>query len=545
MSTVRSQLVDIDARAIRPVEIRVSAGRIDSIETLEKGDVDNTFIVPGFVDAHVHIESSMLTPSQFAAAAVIHGTVATVSDPHEIANVLGLPGVRYMLDDASRVPFKFLFGAPSCVPATVFETAGASISPEETAGLLDDDRIGYLAEMMNFPGVLQEDPDVLAKIEAARQRGKPIDGHAPGLRGDDVSKYFAAGITTDHECTQLDEAIEKLAAGAMIQIREGSAARNFDALYPLIDQYPGRVAFCSDDKHPDELVSGHINALCRRAVGRGCDLFHVLTAACIVPVRHYRLDVGQCRVGDRADFVELESLETFDVRRTIIDGDCVSEAGRSLITVPPAQPMNQFRCGFKRPDQFKLPALHATDMRVIVAEDRLLTTRSETVAPTVVGGSVVADPDRDLLKLTVVNRYADADPAVALVRSFGLSRGALAGSVGHDSHNILGVGADDESLCEAVNAIIGHEGGLAVVDGQRIETLPLPVAGLMSTQSCDVVAARYQEIDTLARQMGCTLQAPFMTLSFMALLVIPSLKLSDLGLFDGDRFQLVDHWSVP
>ena len=345
--TVEANLVDIRARRTYPAEVRVAAGRIAAIT--ESSSQPTTYLLPGFIDAHVHVESSMLVPSEFARAAVVHGTVATVSDPHEIGNVLGVDGVAYMLDNAAQVPFKFNFGAPSCVPATTFETAGADITVAEVEALLDDPRIRYLSEMMNFPGILHGDPACLAKVKAAHDRGKPVDGHAPGLRGAEAARYIAAGITTDHECFTKEEALDKLAAGCKISIREGSAARNFDALYTLLGEYPGQTMLCSDDKHPDELLLGHINALVRRAVERGIDVYDALLAACIVPVEHYGLDVGQLRVGDPADFIEVDSLTEFNVLRTWIDGRLVAERGRT--TIPRVEPavVNNFVPSGSRP----------------------------------------------------------------------------------------------------------------------------------------------------------------------------------------------------
>lgn len=540
MQSVTGNLVEIASRVVRPVQITFNEVGIRSVDPIGGDPSGLPYLLPGFIDSHVHVESSMLTPSQFAAVAVTHGTIATVSDPHEIANVLGTRGVQYMLDDAKRVPFKFCFGAPSCVPATSFETAGSTLDVDDTKTFLEHPDIHYLAEMMNYPGVLRREHDVMTKLGLSKRLGKPIDGHAPGLRGEQAREYFSAGISTDHECFSLDEAVDKLQVGAIIQIREGSAARNFDALWPLIDRYPGRVMFCSDDKHPDDLLHGHINLLCRRAIEKGCDPFHVMTAACLVPARHYGLPVGSLRVGDPADFIEVDSLEHFDVLRNFIDGMCVAEQGKSLINVPPAPVINHFDCSLKSIDDFRVVAHGSGPIRVIVAHDRLLTTSCQVCMPKIVAGNVVADPQQDILKLSVVNRYQDARPTTALVRSFGLRRGAIAGSVAHDSHNVIGVGASDAELCRAVNAVIENRGGLAAVDGDRVETLPLPVAGLMSNLSCREVASQYEKLEAIAKDLGSPLQSPFMTLSFMALLVIPSLKLSDKGLFDGDQFEFVD-----
>jgi adenine deaminase len=480
----------------------------------------------------------MLVPSEFARAAVVHGTVATVSDPHEIGNVLGVAGVQYMLENAAHTPFKFYFGAPSCVPATTFETAGATITVAEVEELLDDPRIHYLSEMMNFPGVLHGDPQCLAKIEAAHARGKRVDGHAPGLRGEQAARYIAAGITTDHECFTKEEALDKIAAGCKISIREGSAARNFDALYTLLSEHPEMSMLCSDDKHPDELLAGHVNALVRRAVERGVDVFDALQAACVNPSEHYGLDVGLLKVGDPADFIEVNSLTNFNVRRTWIDGQLVAENGKSLIPRVKPKVVNRFLPTHVQPEQFAVRAA-AGRLQVIEALDGQLITNRLVIDPLIVDGNVVSDPRRDILKMVVVNRYRQAPPAVAFVKNFGLRDGAMASSVAHDSHNVIAVGADDDDLAAAVNAVMDAGGGLAAVNHREGDhwVLPLPVAGLMATGTCEEVGHAYQELDAAVKDWGSPLRAPFMTLSFMALLVIPALKLSDKGLFDGARFQ--------
>lgn len=541
-SRLIANLVDLVNRTHSPSEILIESGHIVAIHPTDRPCP--TFVLPGFVDAHVHIESSMLTPGHFAQAAVVHGTVATVSDPHEIANVLGVPGVRFMLDDAEGIPFKFAFGAPSCVPATAFETAGADLSVDDVVELLDDPAIYYLSEVMDFPGVLAKNPELLAMISAAKLRGKPADGHAPGLRGAEAQQYYDAGITTDHECTTLEEAEDKLGAGMMIQIREGSAAKNFDALWPLIDRYPGRVMLCSDDKHPDELIDGHIDALARRAIANGCDPYHVLIAACQTPVRHYGLPVGQLQIGDPADLIEVDSLTELRVLRTWVNGDCVAEAGRSKIAVQPVKPVNRFDCLPKPLEAFEVPDRRGAMLRVIEAIDGQLITKGVKMEPTRSGGKAIADPSRDLLKLAVVNRYkASAAPFVTFVRGFGLKRGAIAGSVGHDSHNIFAVGTNDHDLADAVNAVITQRGGLAASDSGKIRTLALEIGGLMSTRPCADVARDYEALCEMADELGSTLGSAFMTLSFMGLLVIPQLKLSDRGLFDFNRFDFVGVWS--
>jgi adenine deaminase len=535
---IEANRVDIAARRIERVALAWRDGAIAEIVCLGAADPALPYLLPGFVDAHVHIESSMLVPSEFARLAVRHGTVAAVSDPHEIANVLGAEGVRFMLDNAARTAFPILFGAPSCVPATPFETAGAALDAAAVARLLDDPRIGYLAEMMNFPGVLADDPEVTAKLAAARARGLPADGHAPGLRGDEARRYAAAGISTDHECFTLEEAEDKLAAGMHVLIREGSAARNFDTLHPLIDRHADRLMFCSDDKHPDDLALGHIDRLVARAVAAGHDLFDVLRVACLNPIDHYRLPLGRLQVGDSFDAVLVDDLVDFRVRKTWLRGALAAEDGRTLLPSVPVATPNRWQARPLAPEDLRMAAT-SERIRVIAAQDGELVTREIVATPRREDGCWRPDPAQDLLMLLVLNRYRAAPPALAFVRGFGLARGALASSVAHDSHNIVAVGADPADLLLAVNTLVAGAGGIAVADGGRSDHLPLPVAGLMSDADGDWVAARYAELNARARGLGGTLRAPFMTLSFMALLVIPELKLSDQGLFDGRDFRFV------
>ncbi len=537
-------IVDVIGRRIFPGRVEWAEGRIRRIVALP-GRRFAHCIAPGFVDAHVHVESSMLPPAEFARLAVVHGTVATVSDPHEIANVLGEAGVDYMIAEARRTPFTFCWGAPSCVPATPFETAGAALGLRAVTRLLRRPEVGYLSEFMDFPAVLRGDPAALAKLAAARRAGKPVDGHAPGLRGAAAAAYAAAGISTDHECFTLAEARDKLAAGMSILIREGSAAKNFDALSPLLRSDPARCMFCCDDLHPDELVRHHIDAHVRRGLATGADRFDVLGVASVNPVRHYGLKVGLLREGDPADFIVFEGWLRLAVRRTYLRGALVARDGRSLLPVAPARAVNAFRARPRRPEDFRVAA-GGGRLRVIGAIDGQLITRCLRLAPRVVGGALVADPARDLLKLAVVNRYAARAPvAVGFIRGFGLRRGALASSVAHDSHNIVAVGVDDASLAHAVNVVIRHRGGVSAVGGppgsagSTEAVLPLPIAGLMATGDGPSVAAAYAGVDALAKRLGSTLAAPFMTLSFMALLVIPDLKLSDRGLFSGAAGRFV------
>jgi adenine deaminase len=536
---VSGNLIDILQQSIYPATVQVTDGRISSI--IPNENVYDQYLLPGFIDAHVHVESSMLTPSQFARLAVVHGTVATVSDPHEIANVLGVEGVEYMLKNGKEVPFKFCFGAPSCVPATTFETAGAAVSVADVEALLAKPEVLYLTEMMNFPGVLHEQPDVMAKIAAAKRAGKPVDGHAPGLRGKDAQQYIAAGISTDHECFTAEEALDKLQYGMQILIREGSAARNFDALIPLLDEHYEKMMFCSDDKHPDNLVEGHINVLVKRALALKIDLFKVLRAACVNPVLHYKIPAGLLRVADPADFIIIDDLHNFNILSTYIDGVLVADKGATLIDSIVAPVINNFDCIPSIPSDFWIPASGDTvTVKVIEALDGQLITNSLQETLPVRDGVVNSSVEKDVLKLAVVNRYHPAPVALGFIRNFGFTHGAIASSVAHDSHNIIAVGVDDVSISLAINAVIAARGGVSVVRDGVASVLALPVAGLMSNLDGYEVAARYSELDAAAKALGSQLGAPFMTLSFMALLVIPHLKLSDLGLFDGDTFSFTD-----
>lgn len=529
---ISGNIVDVIHGRIYAGTIQTCNGTISAI-TEEKGKY-GLFIIPGFVDSHIHIESSMVMPSEFARIATTHGTVAAVSDPHEIANVLGMEGVNMLVNSGARAPFTFAFGAPSCVPASPFETAGASLGFLEIESLLARDDIGFLSEVMNVPAVLRNDPEMIAKIRSAQKHEKAIDGHAPALTGDDLAEYARAGISTDHETCTHKEGMERLSLGLKLLIREGSAARNFGALAPLIADYPDYCMFCSDDKHPDDLVKGHINELVKQAVADGIDMMKVLQCACVNPVRHYGLPVGLLQVGDRADFLIVDNLRDFTVLETYVGGTLVAKHGATLLPGKTISAVNQFRAEEKRVADFSVKPL-GPRVRVIEASDGHLTTGSSIASAGKVQGNLVSDPGRDILKITVVNRYIDCPPALAFVRGFGLKRGAIASSVAHDSHNIVAVGAEDEAICRAVNLIVKHKGGVAVVDGGREEILPLPIGGIISNDDGFLVARRYRELDGLAKCLGSPLRAPFMTLSFMALPVIPKLKLTDKGLFDGDR----------
>jgi adenine deaminase len=534
------QIVDLHRRRIFPGIVEWSDGRILSI-TEDSQVRERAFIAPGLVDAHIHIESSMLPPAEFARWAVVHGTVATVSDPHEIANVLGVAGVDYMIKDSARTPFKFNFGAPSCVPATTFETTGAALDARAVEQLLARKEISYLSEVMNFPGVIARDPSLMAMIAAAQKLGKPVDGHAPGLRGKAIQRYAAAGITTDHECFTLPEALDKLKAGMKILIREGSAARNFAALAPLLKKRAADCMFCCDDLHPDLLMLRHLDEHVRRALKSGADRFDVLRCASVNPVEHYRLDVGLLRVGDPADFIVFDNWKDFRVRRTYLEGELVAREGRSLLPRQPSKQPNKFKAKPRKAEDFAVLAGKSNPtVNVIEAINGQLITRHSREKMPVLAGVVVAVPKRDILKIAVVNRYAPHAPvAVGFIRGFGLKSGALASSVAHDSHNVVAVGVDDASLCAAVNLVIKNRGGLSVVGKGQRAVLPLPIAGLMSGLDGRTVARRYTLLDALAKRLGSKLDAPFMTLSFMALLVIPDLKLSDRGLFSATKWGFV------
>jgi adenine deaminase len=544
--SVTGNLVDIPNKHIYGATLWIEDGHIKRIEaSSEPINPALPYIMPGFIDSHVHIESSMLVPSEFARLAVLHGTIGTISDPHEIANVCGVAGVEFMIENGKQTPFKFFFGAPSCVPATIFETAGAEVNEKEVDALLSRPEIYYLSEMMNFPGVLHNDPLVMAKIKAAQKHNKPVDGHAPGLRGEAAKKYIAAGISTDHECFTIEEALEKLDYGMHIIIREGSAAKNFEALYSIIDTHTSKVMLCSDDKHPDSLAAGHINTICARAVAKGIDVFNILQTACINPVKHYKLPVGLLNPGDPADFIVVKDLVHFEVSSTYMNGELVADNGISNIKSVATNPINNFDC-----KKIETAALTVSEneypnknglIPVIEALDGQLITNKLMLTGSLQNGNWVTDTSNDILKIVVVNRYHPAPIAKAFIKNFGFKNGAIASSVAHDSHNIVAVGVDDASIAAAINLVIEAQGGVSVVNGANetasSKVLALPVAGLMSANDGFEVASTYTAIDLEAKALGSNLEAPFMTLSFMALLVIPHLKLSDKGLFNGDDFN--------
>lgn len=535
MKTISGNIIDVPGRKIFPGTINIDGKKISDIK--KESNTYKNYILPGFIDAHVHIESSMLVPSEFARAAVRHGTIATVSDPHEIANVLGMEGVRFMIDNARKVPFKIYFGAPSCVPATAFETSGAVISPQDIKELFEKDNLKYLSEMMNFPGVIFSDKEVMKKINIAKGFGKPIDGHSPGLTGDDLKKYAAAGISTDHECFTLEEANEKISLGMKILIREGSAAKNFDALKTLVRDKTSEVMLCSDDKHPDDLLEGHINLLVKRCLAEGYDLFDVLQCTIVNPINHYGLDVGMLKIGDAADFIVIDNPENFNVLETYIDGNKVYGDGKVFIESVAVNELNKFNLTKKTIEDFKVYANEGA-LNVIEAFDGELITKAIKVKPKVSQGYIESDIENDILKIAVINRYDDGKPAIGFIKNFGIKKGAIASSVAHDSHNIICIGTNDGDMSAAVNSLVDSKGGISVCEGEKCDVLKLSVGGIMSSEDVYQVSEKYKMLQKKAKEMGSKLKAPFMTLSFMALLVIPELKLSDKGLFDGVKFQL-------
>lgn len=532
---IKGNIVDIFKKEIYSADIIIDGSKIMDIRRANGGE---NYILPGLIDAHIHIESSMCTPGAFAAEAVSRGTTAVVSDPHEIANVLGIEGVKFMIEDSRKVPLKFFFGAPSCVPATNFETSGASIGPDETNQLLRMPEIKYLAEMMNFPGVIYGENQVLAKIELAKKHGKPADGHAPGLTGENLKKYVRAGISTDHECISIQEAREKLELGMKILIREGSAARNLDSLKDLLRTNSDMVMLCSDDLHPEMLLQRHIDKLIARLVREGFNLFDIIRSCTLNPAKHYGLEAGLLRPGDPADLVIVDNPREMNVIETWINGKKVYDRGKVLFNYSGTIPANNFNCSEISAESIKIKP-SGKYMRIIEAFEGQLVTGEKIKTISSNKKFVDADPSEDILKIVVKDRYKDSPPAVGFIKGFGLKEGAMASSVAHDSHNIICVGVNDNDIIPAINEIIRGKGGLALATNGRVDYLPLPVAGIMSDKPVREIAEIYQKLTLLAGEKGCRLQAPFMTLSFMALLVIPELKIGDKGLFDGRKFRFV------
>ena len=537
MNVISGNIVDPIHHEIYPGTITISNGKISEIQ--RDDNIYSNFIIPGFVDSHIHIESSMLIPYEFSRIAVIHGTVATVSDPHEIANVLGIKGIQYMIENSKLSPLKFYFGASSCVPATSFETSGACLGAKEVEEIFRDDDVKFLGEVMNTFGVINNDSELIEKINVAKKYSKKIDGHAPGLSGEALEKYIGKGITTDHECVRRAEGLEKIEKGMKIQIREGSAAENFEALIPLVDTHYDSCMFCSDDKHPDDLVKGHIDQMVRRSINYGIDIFKILNVSSVNPVKYYGLDVGLLQEGDPADFLIVDNLKELNILATYINGNVVSHKGKTNIEHRSFDIINNFNVEKKKISDFSLSYKSGT-INVIEAIDGQLITNDIIIEPKIVNGNLASDIERDILKIAVVNRYNDSEVPIGFIRNFGLKKGAIASSIAHDSHNIVVVGVSDEDICNAVNMIIENRGGIGCVCGANKIFLELPVAGIMTFEEYSKVADSYRHVTNFAKSLGCTLNAPFMTLSFMALLVIPKIKIGDKGLFDSEKFRFID-----
>ncbi len=536
---ISGKIVDVVNSRIFNGIISIQDDKIVSVKQSTK-EFSN-YIIPGLIDSHVHIESSMLTPSQFSKLVVPRGTVAVVSDPHEIANVLGIDGVRYMIKDASETPLKCFFGAPSCVPATSFETSGAVISSEDIDILLKSDDIYFLSEMMNYPGVINDDIEVWEKLNTANRQGKRIDGHAPGIKGGELEKYAKGGITSDHECISVDEAIEKIKLGMIIQIREGSAAKNFNALYPLFENYPDHIMLCTDDSHPDEIIQyGHIDKIIKLGLQKGIDILKLLRAATLKPVQHYQLPVGLLQEGDSADFIIVDNLKEFNVLETYINGKKVSDVDTLYFDVPQSKPINNFNITTINSDLIKVDFKVDSSIRVIEAQDRELITDELLWTPLNSNGFIESNVSEDILKIVVVNRYKQSKPIIGFIKGIGLKDGAIACSVAHDSHNLIAVGVKDNDIVSALNDIIKHKGGISYALKDKSDCLPLEVGGLMTSRDGVHVAQTYHIFNQKAKELGSSLTAPFMTLSFMSLLVIPKLKIGDKGLFDVDQFAFTN-----
>ena len=531
---IRGNLLNLYTENIYPAELEIENGKIKCVKEI-KGDFAH-FILPGFIDAHIHIESSLLTPSRFAQAVVPHGTTSVVTDPHEIANVMGLDGIKYMMEDAASVPLRFFFTAPSCVPATPFETSGAIIGSEEIDALLKNDEVVALGEMMNFFGVIEKDPRVLEKIRAAKEHKKPIDGHAPLLSGEDLCKYLEVGISTDHECTEADEATEKIRLGMKIMVREGSSAKNLADLVEV-----GGDFLVSDDRHPEDLLKGHIDHILKKAVSIGLDPIEAVKMVTINPASHYSLETGSLIPGKPADLVLVEDLENFSIKRVFIKGKIVAEDGRPLFSVEPVPIKSSMNLTAKKPSDFEVASQNQQELvHVIeVLEGQLLTQSSEAILK-VENGAIQPEAGKDVLKIAVVERYGHDRVSNAFVSGFNLKNGALASSVAHDSHNIIVVGTNSQDMALAANYISELGGGLVAIVGEAKHALKLPIAGLMSTANVEKVASDLKSLHETLKSMGCTLKSPFMTMSFLTLLVIPELRISDQGLFDVGKFKFLD-----
>ena len=557
MKKYQGHILDVVRREVFDGEVMVENERIKQVKRCMLPDNGKAwpYLMPGFIDSHVHIESSMMSPCEFAHVASSHGTIGVVADPHEIGNVLGVEGVDYMIQSGREATFNFCFAAPSCVPCCPpdIETSGAVIDAAGVEELMARDDIGVLGEMMNFPGVLGNDPEVMRKIRAARKYGKPVDGHAPGLVDSDRERYALSGISTDHECINVDEGRACISAGMKVIIREGSAAKDFDNLCPLIGESPNMVMLCTDDCHPDDLVRGHINLLVRRALAKGYDLWNILMASSINAQRHYCLDWGMLQEGDVANFIVVDVLNPhFRVLQTVIKGievfDCNATFGsvrQHLIHIDDSHEAsfpNRFEANPIREEDISLDVSKLDTLHVLCATDGSLYTGHDAVKLSNNPFDGSRYPWGEVQKIVVLNRYQpDAKPVVGLVRGFGLTHGAIAGSVAHDCHNIVAIGCNDEYLAKAINRVIEMKGGQVAIADDDMTDLALPIAGLMSPLGGHEVAYRCIMLSEMARRAGCTMRAPFITMAFLCLPVIPELKITDKHLWDSKNMKVVEY----
>jgi adenine deaminase len=534
--SITGNFVDVVSGKIYPAKLSYADGKVLAVEKV--ASAPSHFILPGFIDSHIHIESSQLTPSRFAEAVVPHGTTATVSDPHEIANVMGMEGIRYMVQDSESVPLRIYYTAPSCVPATPFETAGAKIDKDQVEKLLGMKQFVALGEVMNYMGVINGDPEVMSKIRVAHDLWKPIDGHSPGLVGPDLVRYINAGIRTDHECLTSDEAEEKFHLGMWVMVREGSTEKNMRDLMPFAKA--NECFLVSDDLRAVDLMKGHVDVLLQKAVSLGMDPIHAIRAVTAWPAWHYFLPGGVLSAGKAADFVVVGDLKDFKVKEVYIGGELVAKDGRPLFEVKPLKAPLAILKQDRKPMEFDVPASGSSaKVRVIRVVPDEIESRAETAVLKVSNDIVRPDTSKGINLIAVVNRYHDAPVSVAFASGFDLRRGGMASTVAHDSHNIIAVGADVASLADAVNRV-SEQGGYYVSDGERNESMHLPIAGLMSSNPCHIVAEEEIRAVKMVHSMGCTLPAPFMTLCFQALLVVPELKISDKGLYDSKKMEFVD-----
>ena len=551
----QGHIVDVVSREIFDGTLTVEDGKIAEIKRggLPERERPYPYLMPGFIDSHVHIESSMMVPHEFARIAVSHGTIGVIADPHEIANVLGVEGVDYMIRSGRMAQFNFCFGAPSCVPALGgdVETNGATIDAEDIEKLMARPDIGFLAEMMNYPGVLAGDGEIMRKIEAARRHGKPVDGHAPGLTGHQRDQYAAAGITTDHECSTLEEGRSCIKAGMKVIIREGGAARDYEQLSPLIAESPDMVMLCTDDCHPEDFVREHINAIVMRALADGYDLWDILQAACVNPQRHYHLDWGLLQQGDPATFIIVDTVGPhFKVQSTVIRGMEVYSYNSSSLAMYLQLTASDYKGDHQDyPNNFVAAPITEDDIfynikpgaaeHIINATDGSLVTGHEVWR---MGASMFSDthPWLEVEKIVVYNRYQrGAKPMVGLIHGFGITNGAIAGSVAHDCHNIVAVGSNDGYIVRAINRVIEMGGGLVVVSADEENDIPLPIAGLMAPLTGHELAFRSMIMRQKVHDIGCMMKDPFITMAFMALPVIPNLKLTDRHLMDTKNMEII------